>query len=154
MVGAMKRTNKRRFVRRGSAVVEAAVVAPLLITAMLGMIETGYAFMIKQTVSLAAREGARVGAMPGATMSDVTNAVNAAMDAPNLSGFTTTSNISTLTPADRDVSVTVTIPFDRVSFTGQLLGGGSFNISSTTVMRREGMTLQSSGSGGEGIGGA
>lgn len=154
MVGAMKRTNKRKFLRRGSAVVEAAVIAPLLITAMLGMIETGYAFMIKQTVSLASREGARVGAMPGATMSDVNAAVTAAMHSPNLSGYTTTSNISSLTPTSRDVSVTVTIPFSRVSFTGHLLGGGSFNISSTTVMRREGMTLTTSGSGGQGIGGA
>lgn len=141
----------RRFGRRGSAVVEAAVVAPLMITAMFGMMEAGYAFMVKQTVTLAAREGARAGVIPGGTMSDVQNAVDEAMGAANLSGYSTTSNINELGASDTDLTVTVSIPFSRASFTGSLLGGGSFQIASTTTMRREGLQ-DASQSGGSGIG--
>ena len=144
MVGAMKRTNQRRFIRRGSAVVEAAVVAPLMVTAMFGMMEAGYAFMIKQSVALAAREGARAGAMPGATIDEVRAAVESSMIGAHLSGYTTTSNLESLSSSDTDVTVTVSIPFSRVSFTGTLLGGGSFDINSTTTMRREGLTATGS----------
>lgn len=129
----------RRFDRRGVAVVETAVMAPLVILAMLAMIEVGYSFMIRQTVTLASREGARAASLPGGTMADVTAAVDATMAGPSLSGYTTTSNIDSLGPSDAEVWVTITLPFDRASFTGNLLGGGFFNITSTTTMRREGI---------------
>lgn len=133
--------------RKGAAVVETAVVAPLLILGMLGMMEVGWAFMLRQTVTLAAREGARAGSLPGATLADVEAAVDASMGAANLEGYTTESNIAQLGAADLDVSVTVSIPLDRATFTGSMIGGGSFNISSTTTMRREGVDA------GEGAGG-
>ena len=125
--------------RRGAAVVETAVVAPILVLGMLGMMEVGWAFMLRQTVTLAAREGARAGSLPGATLADVQAAVDGAMGAGNLDGYTMTSNIANLGPSDLEVSVTVSIPLDRATFTGQLIGGGSFQISSTTTMRREGL---------------
>lgn len=137
--------NKRIFKsnRRGAAIVETAVVAPLLILSMFGMIEVGYAFMIKQTVTLASREGARSGALPGATEADVTAAVDAAMTAAHLTGYTTTSNIGTLSASDLEIWVQVSLPLNRASFTGNMLGGGSFDIVGRTTMRREG--LDSSG---------
>lgn len=125
--------------RRGAAVVETAVVAPVLILGMLGMMEVGWAFMVRQTVTLASREGARAAALPGGSMVDVDVAVDAAMGAAGLVGYTTTSDVSTLLPTDTEVTVTVSIPLNRVSFTAGLLGGGSFNIGSTTTMRREGV---------------
>jgi hypothetical protein len=69
----------------------------------------------------------------------VDTAVDAAMGAAGLTGYTTTSDISTLTPTDMEVTVSVSIPLSRVSFTAGLLGGGSFDIGSTTTMRREGL---------------
>lgn len=133
-------TNRRlRFGRRGATVVEVAVMAPLLITAMLGMMEVGYAFMIKQTVTLAAREGARAAALPGGDSTDVQSAVDSAMAAANLSGYSTNTNVSQVGPNDLEVWVEVSMPLDRTGFTGSLLGGGSFNISSKTTMRREGV---------------
>ena len=125
--------------RRGAAIVETAVVAPLLVLAMFGMIEVGYAFMIKQTVTLASREGARSGALPGATEADVTSAVSAAMTAAHLSGYTLTSNIGTLGPTDVEIWVQVSLPLNRATFTGTMLGGGSFDIVGRTTMRREGI---------------
>lgn len=140
MVESAMKTNRRKFVRRGAAVVEAAVVAPLMILAMLGMVEVGYAFMVKQNVTLAAREGARAGALPGADSNNVHSAVSAAMTAANLSGYTTTTNIAELGVNDVEVWVEVRLPLNRVSFTGQLLGGGSFDITGRATMRREGIS--------------
>ena len=128
---------RNRRTRRGVAVVETAIVAPLVVLGMLGMMEVSYAFMIRQTVTLASREGARVASLPSATVSDVTTAVDATMTAANLSGYTTTTNLAALAPADTTVSVTVTLPFDRAGFTGQLLGGGILNLTATTTMRLE-----------------
>lgn len=143
----MKTLRHNKHLRRGTTVVETAVMAPLLITAMLGMIEVGYAFMVKQTVTLAAREGARAGALPGGDISDVQAAADASMSAANLNGYNVTSNITSLGPTDLEVWVEVSIPLDRASFTGGLLGGGSFNISSRMTMRREGVD-DTSGPGG------
>ncbi|MCB9853383.1 MAG: pilus assembly protein [Phycisphaerales bacterium] len=144
MVNCIRR---HRHLRRGAAVVETAVVAPLLILGMLGMMEVGWAFMLRQTVTLAAREGARAGSLPGATLADVTSAVDASMGAANLEGYTIDTNIANLGPADLDVTVTVSIPLDRATFTGSMIGGGSFTIGSTTTMRREGIDA------GQGVGG-
>ncbi len=131
--------HKHRLKRRGVAAVEAAIMAPLVVTALLAMIEVGYSFMIRQTVTLASREGARAAALPGGTMTDVNAAVDGTMAGPGLTGYTVTSDLDTLAPTDVEVWVTVSLPFDRASFTGNLLGGGSFNIASTTTMRREGV---------------
>ena len=137
---------RRRFLRRGSAVVETAVVAPLLILAMFGMVEVGQAYNVKQTVTLAAREGARAAALPGATFNDAKAAADASMTMAGLSGHTVTSNIAGLTPTDTQVWVKVSLPFNRATYTGSMMGGGSYDISSTTTMRREGVD-NSGGSG-------
>jgi Flp pilus assembly protein TadG len=144
----MNKNQRFRMKRRGSAVVEAAVIAPLMVLAMFGMVEVGQVYHIKQTVALASREGARAGALPGGDYNDVQNAVAAAMAGPNLTGYTLTTNVATLSATDTQVSVTVSMPFDRASFTGSLLGGGSFNIESTTIMRREGVDDNSSSGSG------
>ncbi len=145
----MKLITRKRHVRKGAAVVETAVVAPVLILGMLGMIEVGYAFMVRQTVTLASREGCRAASLPGGDMTDVNDAVDASMGAANLTGYTTTSNIDSLSSTDLEAEVTVSIPIDRATFTGSLLGGSQFTISSTTTMRREGVDTEDDGSGVE-----
>ena len=145
----MNTKTNRRFTRRAATVVEVAVVAPLMMTAMLGMVELGYAFMVKQTISMASREGARAGSLPGGTSADITAAVDSTMSGSGLTGYSTTTNINSLGPTDVDVWVEISIPVDRASFTGSLLGGGSFDITSRTTMRREGVEADS---GSQGIG--
>jgi Flp pilus assembly protein TadG len=141
------------FGRRGTTVVEMAVMAPLFIMAMLGMLELGYAFMIKQTVTLAAREGARAGVLPGATIDDIHTAADASMaptnftrytppesyDPADVTGYITTSNLETLAPTDVDLYVEIKIPLSIVSLTGSLFANSSNMITSTTHMRREGV---------------
>lgn len=135
----MKSSNNfSRFLRRGSAVVETAVVAPLLVLSMFGMVEVGQAYNVKQSVTLASREGARAASLPGATFDDAKAAADASMSMAGLTGQTVTSNISLLAPTDVQVWVRVSLPFNRATYTGMLMGGGSYTIGSTTTMRREG----------------
>lgn len=145
----MKKEMKRsRFLRRGSAIVETAVVAPLLLLAMFGMVELGQAYNVKQTVTLAAREGARAAVLPGATFTDAQAAADASMTMAGLSGHTVTSNLATMAETESQVWVKVAIPFNKATYTGSMMGGETYTIASTTAMRREGVD---SGSGGSGI---
>jgi Flp pilus assembly protein TadG len=135
----MKRLLRKKCLRRGTTVVETAIMAPLIVTTMFGMLAVGYAFMVKQTVTLAAREGARSGALPGGNMDDIQAAVASSMAAASLSGYTVTSNADSLGPTDLEVWVQVNMPINHTTFGGLLLNGMSFDLSSKTAMRREGV---------------
>src|SRR3954453_338838 len=82
-------SGRRRF--RGSAVLDAALVFPILLSLTFGTVEYGYYFYVKHTLQGAAREGARAAITPTAANSDVTSAVTAAMTASGLtnSGYST-----------------------------------------------------------------
>ena len=72
----------RTHTRRGAAVVEMAVVAPLLLLLVLGTVEMGWMLLVRHTVSMAAREGARASTLPSATLAEVQGKVDAAMPSP------------------------------------------------------------------------
>ena len=57
--------------RRGAAVVEFAVVVPVFLLFVFGMIEYGRMVMVQQILTNASREGARVAVLEGSTRSDV-----------------------------------------------------------------------------------
>lgn len=61
----MKRIHKRPMLnaRAGAVAVEFAVVAPILVAIMMGLIELGRAFEMTNQLEVAAREGARFAAM-------------------------------------------------------------------------------------------
>jgi Flp pilus assembly protein TadG len=112
--------------RRGTAAVEMAMVLPVFVTALLGIIELGRAIMVSQLLENAAREGARMAILDNTTNAQVTTAAqtfmqNAANIAP--SKVTVTINVagsnsaalSTANPGDL-ISVTVSIPFSSVSW--------------------------------------
>src|SRR5438270_922264 len=80
------RRGARQF-RRGSVVVEFAVLLPVLLTLMLGMFELSRAVLVKQTLTAAARKGVRTGILTLYGNTDITNdATNIMRDA----GFDTT----------------------------------------------------------------
>jgi Flp pilus assembly protein TadG len=125
--------------RRGAAAVEFAVVAPIFVLLVFGMIEFGRMVMVQQMLTNAAREGARLGVIEGNTSTDVENRVDEYLAAASITGATVT--VTTL-PASGDdtgdrISVTVSIPFSQVSWlpTPMYLGGES--LASTAIMRAE-----------------
>jgi len=64
----------RKFLKRfrGNAVLEAALVLPVLTSLTFGTIEYGHFFFVKHTLEGAAREGARAGIVATAVNGDVT----------------------------------------------------------------------------------
>lgn len=59
-----KRQKWAKFKEHGQSMVEMAVILPLFLAFVLSIIEIGRAWSVKQSLTLAAREGARVLAMP------------------------------------------------------------------------------------------
>ena len=114
----MRRSSPHRYVRRAVVVVEMAVVTPILILMTLGIFELGYSLMVRHTVATAAREAAREASLPDVTLSDVQGKVDRAMAAAGLSGYTTTTNLTTLAANEDEVWVRVAIPFNQAALTG------------------------------------
>jgi hypothetical protein len=56
---------------KGTAVVEFAVILPLLITLFAGIVEFGLLYFNKQILATASREGARIGIVVGTTDSEI-----------------------------------------------------------------------------------
>jgi len=115
----MRGARKRRDGQRGAAIVEFALVLPLLLTLVLGAIDWGWYFFIDQLVTNAAREGARAGTMLPPTSSD-SDATAAATGASNnyltsvqlkATGVAaTTVTVTTAGGSTKAVQVTITYP--------------------------------------------
>jgi len=124
---------------KGAAVVELAVVLPLLLTIVFGIIEFGWVFMVRETLVNASREGCRVAVLQGSTQQDIMDRVADSMAGAGLSGYSV--QITTSTPSNPTETVKVLIPYGEVSLLGGYFFGGStdFNLAATTVMRKEGV---------------
>jgi Flp pilus assembly protein TadG len=79
MFGIRKDSSRARW-RRGSAILDAALVFPILLSLTFGTIEYGYFFFVKHTLQGAAREGCRAGIVPtGSTGTGDSTAVTTAI---------------------------------------------------------------------------
>jgi Flp pilus assembly protein TadG len=103
------------------------------------MVEYGRMVMVQQVITNASREGARVGVLDGSTSANVTTAVNTYLTAAKISGATTTCSPSTPSSAGygQPVSVTVSVPFNSVSWLPAPLFLGGKTLTATSTMRRE-----------------
>jgi len=142
-VQANAHRNMRRAcgARRGTAVVEFAIVAPLFFLLVFGMIEYGRMVMVQQILTNSAREGARVGVLDSGTQATVAAAVNRYLTSARIQNATTTVSPDppNSAPAGGPVSVTVSVPFDQVSWLPSPLFLGGQTMSFTATMRRETM---------------
>jgi Flp pilus assembly protein TadG len=134
----------------GAALVEFAVVAPVMLLILLGIIDFGLLFQRYQVITNAAREGARVAVLPGYVIPDdveerVTQFLTAAgLDEeadPPIVGAPVAVPLGT-GPCVRMVSVTVSYPHSY-SFIGGIasfFGGDDFTsttLQATATMRNE-----------------
>ena len=125
--------------RLAAAAVEFAVVAPVFLLLVFGMIEYGRMVMVYQILTNASREGARAAVLDGATTSSVTTSVNGFLTDAFISGATVTINPNPPSSAHNGdpVTVTVSIPFSQVSWLPSPMYLGSQTLTSVTAMRRE-----------------
>jgi Flp pilus assembly protein TadG len=125
--------------RRAAAAVEFAIVAPIFLLMVFGMIEYGRMVMVYQILTNASREGARSAVLDGATTDSVTTSVTAYLTQAMLTGATVT--VAPNPPSNAEygdpVTVTVSVPFNQVSWLPSPMYLGGKTLTSTTVMRRE-----------------
>src|SRR3712207_2734031 len=105
------REETRRLGNRGVEVLEMALIMPILLGLIMGMIEFGWFFYLQHNLQAAAREGARTGSTLNATDADAVNKANAFLAAANLNAgsFNVTS-----TTANGTVTVTVQATWGQV----------------------------------------
>jgi len=86
---------------RGTELVEFALVLPIILVVFAAVVDFGLLFNNYETVTNAAREGARLATLPGWTDDDVTDRVNAYLTAGGLSADAVTTTV------DRSVLIDV-----------------------------------------------
>jgi hypothetical protein len=83
---ATHRTRAPLGSERGAELIEFALVFPMLLLVMLGIIDFGFLFQRYEVVTNAAREGARVAILPGYSDADVLARVNQYLTSGGLTG--------------------------------------------------------------------
>ena len=130
---------------RGAELIEFAIVAPILIFIIAGIADFGMMFRAYEAVTNAAREGARVGVLPGYDAPDVQARVDTYLAASGLAGSrtTTVANVPVATPAGvftaRSVTVQYIHQFAILGAAAPLFGGnfGTITLNAVSVMRTE-----------------
>lgn len=137
--GIFKRRRGGSLKERAAAIVEFAVVLPILLTILFGIIEYGWIFMIKQTLQTSAREGCRIAILQTTTApyTDVLLRVGDMMATTGMNTYTVEMTHATV--ADPVETITVSIPFADVSLMGGYFGPRTGNLTGSTSMRKEGM---------------
>ena len=101
---------------RGAVLIEAALVLPLLLLVVLGIMDFGLLFQRYEVLTNAAREGARVGVLPGYSPADVKSRVEQYLDAGGLD--------KSLAKFENPVAKTAPVP---------LAGGACVSVTTVTV---------------------
>ena len=140
--------------RAAAAAVEFAIVLPLLITMMLGMIELTRALQVKNYLADAARSGCRAAIQPGKMPQDATNSINGILSSygiPTASPPTTIQiQVGVGTPpatwVDWDganalngqpIAVSVAVQNSQVNWITPFVMGSSESLSETIVMMHQ-----------------
>ena len=143
--------------QRGAALIEFALVFPLLLLILLGIIDFGFLFQRYEVLTNATREGARIAILPGYVEADVKTRVCAFL----VSGSVPTTGCPGATPTNPAVTLTdsvIDMPAPKADilikqvqlaythnfmFIGPIVGlmGGSWSntkvITTTAIMRAE-----------------
>ncbi len=124
--------------RRGVAAVEFAMVVPIFVVFIFGMIEFGRILMVQQTLINGSREGARQAVLEGATEDGVVEIVSEYLQAASINVPSDYVSVSP-DPADvrgnEKITVSISVPFAEVSWMPPFIYDG--NLQATTTMRSE-----------------
>jgi Flp pilus assembly protein TadG len=127
-------SNKNAIRQKGQALVEFALVIPILIVIILAITEFGRVWMTMNVLTGAAREGARAAAV---NELGTTFANNAAQNVMTAAGMTGTS--VTVSGPNAANEMTVTVQMDYTVLTGTIVPGlsGTFQLTRSATMRWE-----------------
>jgi Flp pilus assembly protein TadG len=125
--------------RKGAAVVEFAVVSPVLILLLLGMIECGRMIMVQQSLTTAVREGARIAVSEGNNAAAAIDAVQSFLAGAGVKGAKVAvapKNIGSMAHG-QPITVSASVPFREVSWLPNPFFFADKTLSSAATMRRE-----------------
>ncbi len=140
---------KKSLNSNGGAVVEFALVLPILVLILFGIVEFGLLLFNKQVITNASREGARAGIVqkvPRLTTTDIENVINNYAQAHLITFASAKPAPSTTVPNvcstfGQDLSVTVTYPYQFLTLSNlmRFMGSGTNTITLTaqTTMKCE-----------------
>jgi Flp pilus assembly protein TadG len=133
----MSRVTRHRTSEDGQALVEFALVLPLLLMMVFGILEFGVLMMNETRIQNAAAAGARAGSLKGANSSMAVAAVNAA--ATGLVSCPLSTPTATNAGSPQQVTVTASCVYAPITPLGSLVAGTIVpaSISAVTLMRVE-----------------
>ena len=128
-----------RSTRRGAVMVEFALVAPLFVVLVLGMIEVARMLMVQEILVNAAREGARAAVSPGETDAQVNQTVDNYLAASKVTGYTRTiaPSLSASPASGAPIKVTVSVSCANVSWLGTPTYFRNKSLSASVVMIKQ-----------------
>ena len=124
---------------RGAAAVEFALILPLLIMLVFGIIQFGVLFNRQQGLHAAAREGARIASLPNTNQTQIESRVTDALTGVSLSATPTITITPNVTQPCRDrTGLTVVVEVEAASTIEiPMWGTKSFNLSGRGEFRCE-----------------
>jgi Flp pilus assembly protein TadG len=133
----IRRKRHNPTARRGTAVVELAVMLPVFVLILLATIEACTMIFLQQTLKIAAHEGVRAAVVPGSTATNVTNTALAFLMQRNVNGATVTitPNNYTTSPYGTVLEVQVSAGCDANSVFPPLFYSGQTVIGSAIMMK-------------------
>lgn len=140
------RTQRRKRERCGAAVVEFAIVAPILVFLFLGMIELTRAVQVKNVLNDSVRSSARLAIQPAKTSANVTSEAKAILAEAGMSTTNATVTIKVNDVAVTEVknakagdkiAVSVSVPAADVGWLSSVFLAQSTIHSETIVMMRQ-----------------
>ena len=125
--------------RRGAALVELAIVMPILCLLTLGLMEYGWVFLKVSQLNQAARHGVRTAVRPDATTDNVNAAVAAMMTQAGLKAADYTLTYTNIGVAvGQPITVHVSVNYNKITLTGTGLVPLPDKIQGVGTMSKEG----------------
>jgi Flp pilus assembly protein TadG len=121
--------------RRGAAMVEFAMVTPLLFLFFFAAFEFCRVAMIRHTVDNAVYEGCRLAIVPGATADEARQAAESVLNSLALTGTNVTVSPADIDHGTSEVTVTVEVDLDNNTFVPPQFTGGDTITRSLTLQR-------------------
>ncbi len=136
---------QRRRIRQGAALVEFALVLPIIFLGLTGMLELSRVLMLQHTADTAAYEGARNAMVAGAQAQDAISTANSLLAANRLKSTTVTVSPMDINEETPTITVTVQIPVSKNSWLPPFWFQASNVISEVTLITERPPIVQLTG---------
>jgi Flp pilus assembly protein TadG len=132
------KTQNQKMGQKGAAAAEFAIVLPLLIILVFGIIDVGLALYNKQVITNASREGARAGIVAGTTVPQITAVVQNYCASRLKPGNGTSPTVSVTGGGSFQNDLTVTVSYvHNFMFAGIIGFGPTLTMTGQTVMKMQ-----------------